>query len=429
LHDVSRTTPRIVILGGGFAGISVAARLERRLSDGEACVTLVDRQNFSIFTPMLPEVCSGALEIRHIVTPIRAQLRRTNFILADVEELDPSAGCVRILHTLTGERQTLWYDHLVLALGSTTSTFGIPGVAEHTFSLKTLEDAAALRNRLVWILEAADATKDSGERTRLLTVSIVGGGFTGVEAAGEIHQLFRSVLRFYRNLRANEVRVVLVEAAGSLLAGLPARMGSYAAQRLRAGGIEVRTGDGVASADERGLTLQSGARIESATIIWSAGVRPAAIVAATALPKNRHGAAVVAPDMRVRDFPNCWAAGDCAAIPDGHGGFYPQTAQHAVREGPFLADNLMAVIRGHATCAFHFQALGMMASLGGRKAVAQLPRNLVLTGFLAWFLWRTYYLLRLPGVDRKLRVAFDWTLDLIFPRDVAELRVYRRTAR
>jgi NADH:ubiquinone reductase (H+-translocating) len=377
---------------------------------------------------MLPEVCSGALEIRHIVTPIRAQLRRTNFVLADVEAFDPNACSVSITHALTGDRETLQYDQLVLALGSTTSTFGLPGVAEHTFALKTLEDAATLRNRLVWILEAADATTDPVERARLLTVSIVGGGFTGVEAAGEINELFRSVLRYYRNVHANEVRIVLVEAAGALLAGLPRRMGSYAEQRLRKRGVDVRTGDGVASADERGLRLQSGARIESATIIWSAGVRPVEIVASAPLPKSKHGAAAVEADLRVRDSSNCWAVGDCAAIPDGHGGFYPQTAQHAIREGPFLAENLIAVLRGGSTHAFRFQALGMMASLGGRKAVAQLPRDLVLTGFIAWFLWRTYYLLRLPGLDRKLRVAFDWTLDLIFPRDVAELRVYRRPA-
>lgn len=392
-------------------------------------MTLVDRQNFTIFTPMLPEVCSGALEIRHVVTPIRAQLRRTNFILADVEAIDPDACSVSIVHALTGEREAVGYDYLVLALGSTTSTFGVPGVAEHTFALKTLEDAAALRNRLVWILEAADATRDPAERARLLTISVVGGGFTGVESAGEINELFHSVLRFYRKLHANELRVILVEAAETLLAGLPARMGVYAERRLRAAGVEVRTGDGVASADERGLTLKSGARIECATIIWSAGVRPAPIVTSVTFPKSKHGAAIVGPDLRLGGFANCWAAGDCAAIPDGRAGFYPQTAQHAIREGPFLADNLIAVIRGKPTRGFHFQALGMMASLGARRAVAQLPRDFVLTGFLAWFLWRTYYLLRLPGLDRKVRVAFDWTLDLIFPRDVAELRVYRRLRR
>lgn len=421
---MSRTTPQILILGGGFAGIATASRLLHRLRRGEASVALVSRENFSIFTPMLPEVCSGALEVRHVVTPIRSQLRDATFLLADVDAIDVTNGAVDVTHALTGEKERLAYDQLVLTLGSTTSSFGLPGIAEHSFGLKTLEDAARLRNRLVWLLEAADATPDAVVRARLLTVVIVGGGFTGVETAGEIVELFASVLHFYRNLAKEEVRVVLVEAGAALLAGLPARMGSYASQTLRVRGVEVCTGDGVASADGNGLTLQSGRRIESATIVWSAGVAPSTVVGATDIPRNKRGAVLVDRDLRVRGLSNVWAAGDCAAIPDERGGFYPATAQHAIREGPLLADNVVASLRGKPTRAFAFNALGMMASLGARTAVAQLPGDFVLTGFLAWFLWRTYYLLRLPGADRKLRVAFDWTLDLVFARDVAELRVY-----
>lgn len=423
---MSRTTPQILILGGGFAGIAVATRLTHRLRRGEASVTLVSRENFSIFTPMLPEVCSGALDVRHIVTPIRSQLRGASFVLADVEAIDAAERTTTIVHALTGRKESLRYDHLVIALGSSTSTFGLPGIAEHAFALKTLEDAARLRNRLVWLLEAADATSDAAVRRRLLTVAIVGGGFTGVEAAGEIEELFASVLRLYPHIRKDEVRVVLLEAGKTLLPGLPSRMGAYASRKLRSRRVEIRTGDGVASADESGMTLQSGERIESATIIWSAGIAPAAVLAATQLPKTKRGALVVDSDLRVHGFENVWAAGDCAAVPDEHGGLYPATAQHAIREGPRLADNVLAVLRGERTHDFRFNALGMMASLGARTAVAQLPRNLVLTGFPAWFLWRTYYLLRLPGLDRKLRVAFDWTLDLVFPRDVSELRIYRR---
>ncbi len=425
---MTRTTPRIVILGGGFAGIAVASRLERRLRPGEAKLTLIGRENFSVFTPMLPEVCSGALDVRHVVTPIRAQLRRTNFVLADVDALDVRAGTISYTHTLTGIAETLAYDHVVLALGSATSTFNLPGVAERTFALKTLEDAAVLRNRLVWLLELADSTDEPLSLQRLLTIVIVGGGFTGVEAAGEIVELFKSVLRFYPHVPPQRVRVVLLEGGTTLLPGLPPRMGAYAAKVLTARGVQVMTGDGVARADDAGLGLQSGARIETSTIVWSAGVKPSPIIATTPLPQTKRGAVVVGEDLRVAAFPAVWAAGDCAAIPDGAGGFYPPTAQHAVREGPRLADNLVAVLRGAPTKAFRFSALGMMASLGARKAVAQLPGNRVLTGYLAWFLWRTYYLLRLPGLDRKLRVAFDWTLEMIFPRDIAELRVYSRRA-
>jgi NADH dehydrogenase len=419
---------RVVILGGGFGGIAVAQRLERRLRPGEGEITLISRENFSLFTPMLPEVSSGALDIRHVVTPIRSQLRRTQFVLADVRALDIATREVEITHTLTGHHERIPYDRLVIALGSSTSTFGLRGVAERVFALKTLEDAGILRNRLVWLLELADSTADATLRRRYLTVVVVGGGFTGVEATGEFVELFRSVLRFYPSIDRAMVRIVLIEGGPVLLPGLPPRMGSYSAAFLRKRGVEILTGDGVASADDDGIVLQSGARIETATIVWSAGVAPAPTIGGSPLPRTKRGAIIVGRDFQVEGLRDIWALGDCAAIPDGAGGFYPLTAQHTIREGPVLADNIVATLRGEATKPFSFNALGMMASLGGRRAVAQLPGNRVLTGFLAWFLWRSYYLLRLPGLDRKLRVAFDWTLELLFPRDIAELRVYSREA-
>jgi NADH:ubiquinone reductase (H+-translocating) len=415
--------PVIVIVGGGFAGSAVAQRLERRLKPGEAEIVLLSRENYTLFTPMLPEVTAGALEVRHIVTPIRTELRRTAFVLADVTSIEIERNRVGFRHVLTGLSEMLEYDHLVLALGSSTSTFGLPGVAEHAWSMKSLEDADALRNRFVWLLELADTLPPSDHRRSLLTIAVVGGGFTGVETAGETVELFRSVLRFYPRLTREEVRVVLLEAGASLLAGLPAKMGEYSQRNLERRGVEVILGDGVASADENGLTLQSGRRIDTATIVWSAGVAPSPTIAKCGLPTTRRGAVMTGPDMRVPTVPNVWALGDCAAIPDGEGGTFPMTAQHAIREGPHLADNVVETLRGRPTKPFHYRSMGMLASLGARRAVAQLPGDRVLTGFIAWFLWRSYYLLRLPGLDRKLRVAFDWTLDLIFPRDIAELRM------
>jgi NADH dehydrogenase len=414
--------PVIVIVGGGFAGIAVARRLERRLRRDEAEIVLLSRDNYTLFTPMLPEVTSGELEVRHVVTPIREQLRRTRFVLADVDEIDVERRTVTYHHVLTGTRTLQPYDHLVLALGSSTSTFGLPGIAENTWPLKTLEDADALRNHLVWLLELADTIADDARRRRLLTLAVVGGGFTGVETAGEIVEMFRSVLRFYRRLRLDEVRMILVEAGSSLLAGLPAKMGEYSRRVLERRGIEVLLGDGVAAADANGLTLQSGRRIETETIVWSAGVKPSPTIATIALPTTKRGAVQTQRDMRVAGVNGVWALGDCASIPNGAGGVYPMTAQHAIREGPQLADNIIAALRGKPTKPFRYNALGMMAALGGRKAVAELPGSVVITGFVAWFFWRTYYLLRLPGLDRKLRVAFDWTLELLFPRDTAELR-------
>jgi NADH dehydrogenase len=406
--------------------MAVARRLERRLRPQEAEIVVLSRENYTLFTPMLPEVTSGELEVRHVVTPIREQLGRSRFVLADVDEIDARASTVRYHHVLTGTSVVQPYDHLVLALGASTSTFGLPGVAEYTWALKSLDDADALRNHLVWLLELADTIDDEARRTRLLTIVVVGGGFTGVEAAGEIVQLFRSVLRFYKRLRLKQVKMILVEAGPTLLAGLPAKMGEYSRRVLERKGVEVITGDGVTGAESTGLTLQSGRRIETETIIWSAGVQPSATVAKTALPKTKRGAIETQSDMQVAGIAGVWALGDCASIPDGAGGVYPATAQHAIREGPSLADNIVATIRGKPTKAFRYTSLGMMAALGGRKAVAQLPGNRVITGFIAWFLWRTYYLLRLPGLDRKLRVAFDWTLELVFPRDTAELRFGER---
>lgn len=419
---------RIVILGGGFGGMAVATHLERRSNAGEAEITLISRENFSLFTPMLPEVSSGALDVRHVVTPIRSQLRRTQFILADVSTIDCAERSVEYVHTLTGRSERLAYDHLVIALGSSTSTFGLPGVAERVFALKTLEDAGILRNRLVWLLELADATADPRLVERYLTVTVVGGGFTGVEAAGEIIELFRSVVRYYAHVRRDEIRIVLVEGGSSLLPGLPEKMGEYSARHLRDRGVEIVTGDGVAGADDDGITLQSGRRIECATIVWSAGIAPSATIAQSSLPRTKRGTIVVDREMRVEGLTDVWALGDCAAIPNGAGGFYPPTAQHAIREGPVLAENVLATLRGKPLEPFSFTSLGMMASLGARRAVAQLPGDRVLTGWPAWFLWRTYYLMRLPGLDRKLRVAFEWTLETIFPRDIAELRIYSERA-
>ncbi len=413
-----------MIVGGGFAGLAVAQRLERTLRPGEAEIVLLSRENFTLFTPMLPEVTSGELEVRHVVTPIRTQVRRTRFVLAEVGAIDVEARTVTYRHVLTGIDVTLAYDQLVLALGSQTSTYGLPGVAENVWALKTLADADVLRNHLVWLLELADTIDDASRRKTLLTIVVVGGGFTGVETAGETADLFRSVVRFYTHLRLSDIRMILVEGGPALLANLPPKMGAYSRRMLERRGVEVVTGDPVASADRDGLTLKSGRRISTGTIVWSAGVAPSPTIAQLPLQKTRHGAVVVGPDMRVAERPEIWALGDCASIPDGKGGAYPATAQHAIREGPHLADNLASALRGGPTAPFRFEALGMMASLGGHRAVAQLPGDRVITGFLAWFLWRSYYLMRLPGLDRKLRVAFDWTIDLLFPRDISELRIF-----
>jgi NADH dehydrogenase len=422
---MERTPARILILGAGFAGVATARGLERVLRPDEASITVVGRDNFTLFTPMLPEVSAGGLETRHIVTPVRAQLKRSQYVLGDVVAIDLDAKAVDVQHSITGAKQTLAYDQLVLALGSVTSTFGIPGVADHALPLKSLEDAERFRNRIIASLEVADVTADPEERRRLLTYVIVGGGYTGVEGVGELIDLFQSITKFYTSIRTSEVRIVLIEATNTLLTGLPPGMGIYAAKNLRRRGIEIMMGDGVTSIDDKAIHLASGTAIPTATVLWSAGVRPTPVVKNLPLQHARNGGIVVERDMSVPDRPGVWALGDCAWIPMKTAGeWYPMTAQHAIREGPALAHNIAASLRGQPTKVFDYTALGTMASLGARRGVAGLPNGSVITGFFAWFLWRTYYLSRLPGLDRKVRVAFDWLLGLVFPRDIAELRVY-----
>jgi NADH dehydrogenase len=392
-------------------------------------ITVVGRDNFTLFTPMLPEVFAGGIETRHIVTPVRAQLRRSQYMLGDVVAIDLDERQVQVQHTITGARQTVVYDQLVLALGSVTSTFNIPGVAEHALPLKTLEDAERLRNRMIASLELADVTRDPVERARLLTYVIVGGGYTGCEAAGELIDLFHSITKFYESITLSDVRIVLIEAGHQLLTGLPEPMGRYTQKNLSSRGVEIVMGDAVTGLDAHAITLASGMSIPSATVVWSAGVRPTPVLKDLPLQHARNGGIMVNRDMSVPERPGVWGLGDCAWIPTAKPNeYYPMTAQHAIREGPALAANIAAALRGRPTKPFDFTALGTMASLGAHKGVAALPNNAVITGFVAWFLWRTYYLARLPGLDRKVRVALDWFLGLIFPRDIAELRVYTQTS-
>jgi NADH dehydrogenase FAD-containing subunit len=418
----------IVILGAGFAGIATARVLERMLRPDEAKITLISRENYSLFTPMLPEVSSSGLEARHIVTPVRVQLRHTEFVLAKVTAVDLDRRTIDVEHALVGTHQVIAYDQLAFALGSVTSTFNIPGVAERALPLKTLEDAERLRNHVIAMLEIAAVTSDPVLRTRLLRFVFVGGGFTGVEAAGEMTDFFRSALRFYPTLAPAEIAIALIEGGKALLPDLDPAMGRYSARLLKRRGIDVVLDDPVVAVDDAGLHLKSGRVFASETVVWSAGVRPPPLLAQLPLETQR-GAIVVNADMSVPNRAGLWAIGDCAVIPAPDGGRYPATAQHAIREGPALAENIAAAVRNQPTKPFRFRTIGMMASLGGRRGVIGLRGGIVLTGFLAWFLWRTYYLVRLPGVDRRVRVAIDWTLDLIFPRDISELRVFSQRER
>lgn len=413
---------RVVVLGAGFAGATLARGLEQRARPGELSVTLVNRENFMLFTPMLPEVSSGALEPRHITPPLRALLRRTQFVLGEIEAVDLARRTVTVRNAKTERRTELPYDQLAIALGAETATHHIPGAQAHTFGLKTIDDANVLRRGTIGALETAAALSDDRERLRFLTFVVVGGGFTGVETAGELQGFLHAVLHFYPRVEVEDVKVILIAGGSELLQQLPKSLGERAACMLAERGIEIVFDDEAAAVDAGGITLASGKRYDSKTVIWSAGIALPRFVTELGLEHSKHGAVVVKPDLSVPNQTGVWALGDCAQIPKPGGGFYPQTAQHAVREASLLARNVLAAARGRKTKPFTYTTLGMMASIGRREGLADLRNVICLQGLPAWFLWRAYYLSQLPGIPRKTRVALDWALSLPFPPDIASVR-------
>lgn len=412
--------PAIVVAGGGFAGLSAARELQRRRrSVADLDVVLVDRNNFMLFTPMLPEAASGAVDVRHIAQPFREMLPHVRFELGDVTVVDEEKRQLHARHPLTGETRAIAYDELILALGSTPSTLGIDGVERYAMTLRTAADAARIRNALIGALEVASRTSDLIERDRLLRFVIVGGGFTGVESAGELSAFVRAISRYYPLDR--EAEFVLLQHQDRLLPHLPAKFGKYAARSLRDRGVALMLGRKVQAIDAEGVTLDDGKRCESRTVIWDAGTQPNPIVHGLALKIGAHGAIAVCRDGAVEGHPHLWAIGDCAAVPKPGGGYYGPLAQNAVREGPLVARNALAALRGRKSKPFAHRELGQAASLGDRQALIELPAGKFATGFPAWLMWRGYYLSRVPSVAERTRVALDWTLGLAFPPSVARL--------
>lgn len=412
---------RIVIVGGGFAGVSTAAALERAAKAEDLEITLVSRQNFMLFTPMLPEAAAGSIETRHVVQPLRAALASSIFELGDAIGIDLERRTVTVRHPLTRRSKQIAYDELVLALGATDSTMGVPGVEKFTLPLKTIDDAQLVRNRVLGALEVAAETHDLIERDRLLRFIVVGGNFTGVELAGELQAFLRSILQYYPRIDPASVELVLLETSEKLLGHLPEKFGKYAAATLRKQKTRLLLGRSVSAVDARGVELENGERIASATVMWAAGEEPSPLAKQLGVKTDEHGAIETGGDFAVNGAAHVWALGDCAAVPRPQGGTYAPLAQNAIREGRLLASNIRARLRGRPTRNFRYRELGQMASLGDRKAVARLPGGRMLTGMPAWLLWRSYYLGRLPGWNRKTRVALDWTLALAFPPQAARL--------
>ncbi len=412
---------RIVVLGGGFAGATVARELEKIFhSRSDLEITLVDQENYSLFTPLLPEVPSGALEPKHIVSPLRAFLRYAYVRQAEVKRIDLAQRLVTAAHCSECEIVHFPYDHLVLALGSVTNFFGLAGVASHALQMKSLADATALHAHVIDKFEHANMY--SARRQELLTFVVAGGGFAGVETAAELNDFIQKADQFYPDVRKEDFRVMLIHSGARILPEVGESLSAYALDKLCSRGVDVRLQTRIAGYSEGRVRLSSGEEIASRTLIWTAGTKANPLLATLDLPKTAGGRLIVDDALRVKGVPGVWAIGDCAAVPDlTTGQTCPPTAQHAIRQARRLARNITAVITGDTPKPFRYKPIGVLAGLGRRSAVAEVF-GLKFSGFFAWWLWRTAYLLKLPGAERKVRVALDWTLDLVFPRDIVYLR-------
>ncbi|MFI5004342.1 MAG: NAD(P)/FAD-dependent oxidoreductase [Solirubrobacterales bacterium] len=432
----------VVIAGGGFGGFYAARTLERVLSPHSARVTLVSDVNFLLFTPLLPGAAAGTLDPRHVVVPLREQLRRTDLWLGQVTGADPERNVLVVERAEAGRaavglgeepgaevardeggRRELRYDQLIVALGSISRTRRVPGLVEHAIGFKTLADAIALRNRVIWMLEAAETIHDPQARAEYLTFVFVGAGYAGVEGLAELQDFMSDVIDLYPRCRVQGMRWVLVEARERVMPEVAPSLAAFAERELRGRGIEIRTGTTIAEVSERSVRLSDGEPIGARTVVWTAGVRPHPVVARLGLPLSEAGRIEVDRTMRVRGRRNVWAIGDAAAVPDParRGEPSPPTAQHAIRQGRRVARNVAAELgAGGRVRPFGYRTLGVFVDLGRHQAVASTV-GIRWRGFPAWFLARTYHLANMPGTKRKLRLVVDWTVALLFDRDTSEL--------
>jgi NADH dehydrogenase len=399
-----------LILGGGFGGSWVARRLKRQGA------TIVSPENFMLFASMLPEAASGTLEPRHVVVPLRIMCPYSDLVLGRAVSHDVERQRVQV--ETEGGLVNLIYRDLVVALGAVPRTLPIPGLADYAFGFKDLADAIALRNHVLRRLETAAAAPTEAHRRRELTFVFVGAGYAGVEALAELSDLARDALRFYPpDVRSTPQHWVLVDAAPKILPEIPRRLGEYAADRLTRRGVDIRVGTTLESVGPHEAVLSDGDRIRTSTLVWTTGARPHPLVARLGLPLDERGRVKVDDTFRVEGLPHVWALGDCARVPNTATPDQPDppTSQHALRQARRLAKNL----RGDPK-PYRYRMLGQVATLGRHKGIADVL-GLELRGFLGWWVTRTYHLYQLPLVSRKLRVVADWTVALLFRRDIAEL--------
>jgi NADH dehydrogenase len=422
---------RIVILGGGFAGMRTAECLEKQLQgDSAVSITLVSDTNALLFTPMLAEVAGSSIEPSHISTPLRSSLQQTEFIRGHVEKIDLE-GRRAILesgHAPDGSttRREIPYDQLVFAVGSVSNYFGMENIEKLAFSFKSLLDAIRIRNHVIEMFERADREPDRSPRCPLLTFVVAGGGFAGVELAGALNDFAHGILADYPNLHPDELSVVLVHSRDRILPELSESLARYAQDRMEMRGVTFRLNTRLKDA-RPGFVVLSDGEIQANTFVWTAGTAPNPLLKSLAVEKDKRGALVVESTLELPGRPGLWALGDCAAVVDTKTGKpCPPTAQFALREAEVLAKNIRAALQGRPKQSFHFDSLGALCVVGHQTACAELTvpfvqnRSLRFSGLFAWLMWRGIYLSKLPGLERKIRVLVDWTIELFFPRDIVQ---------
>lgn len=420
---MNKELKRIVILGGGFAGVYTALHLEKalkRLDDFE--ILLINKENYFVFQPMLAEVVSGSVGMLDTVSPLRRMLPRTDLHVRDIESIDTRNQTIATTPGFRQQPNVIHYDHLVIALGNVTDFRGLRGLPEHAIPFKNLGDALYIRNHIIHVLdEAAIEHMDHPLRRQLLTFVVAGGGFSGVEVVAEINDFVRAVIRNYPQIDAGDVRVVLLHALDRILPELDEKLALYAQKILARRGVEIRLNTKLEAASGEEAILADKTRISTKTLISTVPSSPNPLIDLLDLPKER-GRLKVNSSLLVIGTNNVWALGDCALVPMSDGGICPPTAQFAIRQAKTAAHNIVSALRGGERKLFQFKELGKLGVLGHRSAVAQVF-GVNVSGFLAWFLWRTIYLMKLPGWGRRLKVAASWTFDLFLPPELVQLKL------
>ncbi|GAA2619157.1 NAD(P)/FAD-dependent oxidoreductase [Streptomyces axinellae] len=419
--------PRILVVGGGYVGLYAARRILKKMRYGEATVTVVDPRSYMTYQPFLPEAAAGSISPRHVVVPLRRVLPKAEVLTGRVTTIDQDRKVASVT-PLVGEAYELPFDYLVIAMGAVSRTFPVPGLAENGIGMKGVEEAIGLRNHVLEQLDKADSTQDEDARRKALTFVFIGGGFAGAETIGEVEDMARDAAKYYPNVKREDMRFVLVDAAPGILPEVGPKLGEWGLEHLKKRGIEVYLGTSMDSCVDGHVVLKNGLEVDSSTIVWTAGVKPNPVLSRFGLPLGPRGHVDVDASMQVNGIDYAWAAGDNAQVPDlaagKEGAFCPPNAQHALRQAKVLGDNVISGMRGFPQGKYKHANKGAVAGLGLHKGVAMIvvgKSKIKLKGRLAWYFHRAYHGMAVPTWNRKIRVFADWTLGMFLKREVVSL--------